>query len=63
MRNRLTRAVAVLLFATAAAHAVTPEEEAACTPDALSLCQHVIPERERVKACLIEHYRARLSHS
>ena len=59
MLNRLMLGVAVTLWATAAAVAQSPEDEQACTPDALNLCQHVIPDRDRVKACLIDLYRAR----
>ncbi|MGA2636378.1 hypothetical protein [Methylocella sp.] len=33
----------------------TPEQRAACTPDAFSLCHAYIPDAERVKNCLIEH--------
>jgi hypothetical protein len=33
----------------------TPEQRAAYTPDAFSLCHAYIPDAERVKDCLIEH--------
>ncbi len=39
------------------AYAQTPEEEQACTPDAFRLCEDAIPDRERVKACLIANMR------
>lgn len=37
--------------------AQTPEDERACTPDAFRLCEEAIPDRERVKACLIANMR------
>jgi hypothetical protein len=59
MRNRLTLAAAMMLAMTATGLAQSLEDEQACTPDALNLCQQFIPDRERVKACLIDHFRAR----
>ncbi len=35
-----------------AAHAVTPEQQQACTPDAMRLCQEFIPDVARVTACM-----------
>ncbi len=35
------------------AFAQTQEEIDACTPDAFRLCEEFIPDREKVKACLI----------
>lgn len=34
------------------AHSGTPDEQAACTPDVLSLCFFEIPNEERIVACL-----------
>lgn len=30
----------------------TPEQQAACTPDAFRLCSHYIPDPARVESCL-----------
>jgi hypothetical protein len=59
MLNRLTLAAAMMLAMTATGFTQSPEDEQACTPDALNLCQQFIPDRGRVKACLLDHYRAR----
>jgi hypothetical protein len=40
------------LAALAQSH--SPEDEAACTPDVLRLCQHFIPKRPEIIACLTE---------
>ena len=41
-------------------HAYTPEEQAACQPDAFRLCGSEIPNIDRVKACMLAR-RAQLS--
>ena len=41
-------------------HAYTPEEQAACQPDAFRLCGSEIPDIDRVKACMVAK-RAQLS--
>ncbi len=33
----------------------TPAQRAACTPDAMHLCDAFIPDAARVKECLVEH--------
>jgi hypothetical protein len=38
----------------------TPEQQQACTPDAMSFCGPFIPDAERVRACLLSR-RASLS--
>jgi hypothetical protein len=43
-----------------AGQAYTPEEQAACQPDAFRLCGSEIPNIERVKACMVAR-RAELS--
>jgi hypothetical protein len=55
-------ALAALIVAALprAGHAYTPEEQAACQPDAFRLCGSEIPDIERVKACMIAR-RAQLS--
>ena len=51
-----------LTFASgpAAAQQWTPEQRAACEPDAMRLCQQYIPDVDRVRACMA-HYRRDLS--
>ena len=51
-----------LTFASgpAAAQQWTPEQRAACEPDAMRLCQQYIPDIDRVRACM-SHYRRYLS--
>jgi hypothetical protein len=66
MRNIGTLALGVVLAALivaalpSAGHAYTPEEQAACQPDAFRLCGSEIPDIERVKACMVAR-RAQLS--
>lgn len=33
----------------------TPEQQEACTPDAMKLCSDFVPDPGRVKGCLIQH--------
>jgi hypothetical protein len=44
----------------AAAQQWSPEQRAACEPDAMRLCQQYVPDIDRVRACMI-HYRRYLS--
>jgi hypothetical protein len=37
--------------------AYTQEEQQACQDDAFRLCNHAIPDEQRVKACLISNMR------
>lgn len=66
MRNIGTFAFGVALAALIVAalpgtgQAYTPEEQAACQPDAFRLCGSEIPNIERVKACMVAR-RAQLS--
>lgn len=50
---------ALLAMAASAASAQesegTPEQRAACTPDAMHLCNAFIPDAARVKECLVQH--------
>jgi hypothetical protein len=41
------------VFSTAAL-AYTPEEEQACTPDAMRLCGAYVPDVDRITACMIQ---------
>lgn len=50
-------ALAAVLFApvgSTSAIAYTPEQEQACTPDAMRLCGAYIPDVDRITACMIE---------
>jgi len=38
----------------------TPEQRAACEPDAMRLCQQYVPDVQRVSACMA-HYRGLIS--
>jgi hypothetical protein len=51
-----------LTFASspAVAQQWSPEQRAACEPDAMRLCQQYVPDIGRVRACMI-HYRRYLS--
>jgi len=66
MANIRTLALGAALAAFSAAalpsagHAYTPEEQAACQPDAFRLCGSEIPNIERVTACMVAK-RAQLS--
>jgi hypothetical protein len=66
MRNIGNLALGIVLAALSVAalpsagHAYTPEEQAACQPDAFRLCGSEIPNIERVKACMLAR-RAQLS--
>lgn len=35
----------------------TPAERAACQQDAFKFCNHAIPNRDRVRACLVQNMR------
>jgi hypothetical protein len=60
----LALGVALAAFSAAAlpnaGHAYTPEEQAACQPDAFRLCGSEIPNIDRVTACMVAK-RAQLS--
>jgi hypothetical protein len=64
--RRLRSAMALLALAltfaisTAAAQQWTPQQRAACEPDAMRLCQQYISDIGRVRACM-SHYRRYLS--
>jgi hypothetical protein len=62
MLRRLRGAVALLAFAIspAAAQQWTPQQRAACEPDAMRLCNQYIPDVQRTSACM-SHYRRYLS--
>ena len=48
-------ALAIALFASGIAtpaSAYTPEQQQACTPDAMRLCGEYVPDVERITACM-----------
>ena len=47
--------LATLEGATAAGQTYTPEQEQACSGDALRLCSSEIPDVERITACMAQH--------
>ncbi len=54
----MRKAAALAVFLTinaplaAPAQSHTPEDEAACSPDVMALCQQYIPKRQDIIACL-----------
>jgi hypothetical protein len=42
-----------LSFLSSAAYAYTPEQQQACTGDAMALCGEFVPDVDRVTACMI----------
>ena len=49
--------LAAVLFASAGstpAFAYTPEQQQACTPDAMRLCGDYVPDVDRITACMIQ---------
>jgi hypothetical protein len=59
VQSRISRACLMIPLALAAslfastAHAYTPEQQQACTPDAFRLCGDAIPNVDRVTACMV----------
>jgi hypothetical protein len=51
--KKLTFIVAALAISAGPAFAQSQEDQAACTPDVMRLCQQAIPDRSLVVACLI----------
>jgi hypothetical protein len=49
--------VVTLIALCKPASAQTQQDIDACTPDAFRLCEQAIPDREKVKACLIANRR------
>lgn len=51
---QLSLALAAVSFASATSvHAYTPEQQQACTPDAMRLCGNYVPDVDRITACMI----------
>jgi hypothetical protein len=53
MRKLLGLAFIMAIAAPLPAFAQSQEDQAACTPDVMRLCQQAIPDRGRVVACLV----------
>jgi Ni/Co efflux regulator RcnB len=47
-------AVVALTMAADPAFAQSQDDQAACTPDVMRLCQQDIPDRDRIVACLVK---------
>jgi hypothetical protein len=66
MQSRIFQSSLLLAVAVSAAllagpaHAYTPEQQQACTPDAFRLCGDAIPDVDRVTVCMIRN-RSQLS--
>ncbi len=57
MRKLSAIAFIVMITAPLPAIAYTQEDVAACTPDAMRLCQQAIPDERRVALCLVQNKR------
>jgi hypothetical protein len=54
---QLGLAVAAVSFASVvptSVHAYTPEQQQACSPDAMRLCGEFVPDVDRITACMIQ---------
>jgi hypothetical protein len=51
--KKLTFIVAALVIGASPAFAQSQEDQAACTPDVMRLCQQDIPDHNRIVACLV----------
>jgi hypothetical protein len=52
--------IALLLTAAtpaSAAPAYSPEDQRACQDDAFRLCNHAVPDEQKVKACFMANFR------
>ena len=54
--------VSLLLGSVVAASAQSEDATQACTPDAMRLCSEFIPDREKVRTCML-HKRSQLSEA
>jgi hypothetical protein len=55
MKIQITLALVFFTLMPVAASAETQNEQNACMSDAFSVCGHVIPDRDRVAACLAKN--------
>jgi hypothetical protein len=53
MRSLIALAFIAAIIAPLPAFAQSQEDQAACTPDVMRLCQQDIPDQNRVVACLV----------
>jgi hypothetical protein len=53
MRKSMALAFILAISAPLPAFAQSQEDQAACTPDVMRLCQQAIPDQSRVVACLV----------
>ena len=53
MRRLIALAFMLAIAAPLPAFAQSQEEQAACTPDVMRLCQQAIPDASRIVACLV----------
>jgi hypothetical protein len=51
--TKLVFIIAALAIAAGPAFAQSQEDQAACTPDVMRLCQQDIPDQGRIIACLV----------
>jgi hypothetical protein len=55
MRTRSAIISIIMIMAPLPAVAYTQSDADACTPDAMRLCQHAIPDPDRVTQCLVKN--------
>jgi hypothetical protein len=53
MRKSIALAFVMAISASLPAFAQSQEDQAACTPDVMRLCQQAIPDHSRIVACLV----------
>jgi len=53
MRKSIVLAFILAISAPLPAFAQSQEDQAACTPDVMRLCQQAIPDQSRIVACLV----------
>ena len=56
--SALTVLLTIAAPISAGAQAYSQEDEAACTPDVMRLCQQYIPNRPNIIACMLENKRS-----
>ena len=53
MQKSIALAFVMAISASLPAFAQSQEDQAACTPDVMRLCQQAIPDQSRIVACLV----------
>ncbi len=51
--KKVTLIIAALVLTAGPAFAQSQQDQAACTPDVMRLCQQDIPDQSRIIACLV----------